>query len=179
MTRRRVGSTARETDVDLNPRRKQTMAEATITEVGQNAGSSTGAIAAPPRNTEAGTKDKKGKKERVKKVPMRGDDDPKFTEWPATFDKAQHKPLRRSDFADERIWLRKQVDSTAQRLDRLKKELDDFDKYGDPKVRKQAQKTEAMALQALEMMKELQKNGVDVSEMRATFESLFSPPTEG
>src|SRR5690606_39210476 len=120
-----------------------------------------------------------GKKERVKKVPFRSDDSPKLTEWPEGFDPKQHKPLRRSDFANELVWLERKYADSIERAKDLKKEIDDFKTYGDPKDRKQAQKAEAMAQQAAEMIKQLKASGIDVSSMQETLNSLSTAPAQG
>lgn len=123
--------------------------------------------AAPKASAAPGTEDKKaGKKAKVQRKEYPGlfdaDGAPqKLTAVPTDFDSKLHKPLKRTDFADESMYLEMKADEFAAKADKLRKEAQTIRELGSSADRKNAKKLIAMQEKMAELMESLKAQGID------------------
>lgn len=96
------------------------------------------------------------------------DDKPKF----AGFDSSKHKPLKKTDFASEDVFLdfralinREKADKLIEQADSFTEKANKIRKFGDTKTRKKATKLEKMRKQMAELEKELVSEGFDLEDL--------------
>lgn len=88
------------------------------------------------------------------------------------FDPRKHKPLKKSDFADEPAYIRYTADVAeyqaarfAKRAEDLRKKADNLAKFGDPKTRKKISRRERLLKQLQALEAELGEDGIVLSEL--------------
>lgn len=129
-----------------------------------------------PASAKPGTEDQKGKKEKVQKIDhpsLIGEKDPKsgqhlrkrIAEFPKDFDPKVHKPLKKSDFENESVWLLHKADELEAKAKDLREEAKMADKLGSAKQRAQAKQLVKMQKRAAELMASLKSAGIDVDKL--------------
>lgn len=127
----------------------------------------TAPAAAPKASAAPGTKDEKaGKKAQVKKVVYPGlidkDGAPtKLEAIPTDFDPKTHKPLKRTDFKDEGLFLEMRAADLEARAAKLRKEASTIRELGSAADRAKAKKLLLMQERMQELMASLREQGID------------------
>lgn len=93
-----------------------------------------------------------------------------FLEWPAEWDETVHKGLIRSNFKDERTWLRKKIDMNLAQNARYAEEIKQIDEHG-PTKRSSNGKLATVTSELTELQQLLAANGIDVAALRAQLEA--------
>ena len=87
------------------------------------------------------------------------------TEFPADFNASMHKPLKRSDFANEWVWLAHRADELAKKAAEMKAEADQIRTLGSSKDVKAAKKIGQLLKRAEELKSQLAGDGTDVDAL--------------
>lgn len=121
----------------------------------------------PTNSAKPGTKDEKAKKEKKVReqypIPEGG-----LKAWPTDFDPKKHKPLKRKDFGDESLFLNSKADDYERRAKALREEALESTKLGGVKDKAKAKKLLSMHKKIAEMTKDMEADGVDVSQLLAS-----------
>jgi hypothetical protein len=86
----------------------------------------------------------------------------KLEALPTDFDRRKHKPLKRTDFADESLWLDWQAQALEDRAKSLRQQADDLRKMGDPANRQRIKQLRSLQKRAATLTQELKADGIDV-----------------
>lgn len=126
--------------------------------------------APPPKPEEAsakpGTKNEDGKREKKKreKYPVPEDG---LEAWPEDFDASKHKPLKKTDFKNEAVWLDRKAEEAEEKAKRYRQEAETVRKIGSTKDQKKAKKLLKVQSELAELRKALAADGVDVDALLA------------
>jgi hypothetical protein len=125
----------------------------------------------------AKTKEEKGRKDFAPAKDILNADG-LMTSVPGDFDYRKNKPLKKTAFASEDVYIDYQglvAEQKAAFFTELAKErrdrADHLRKFGDADTRRKAKKLERATKQALLLQKELEAQGIDVSEILAGLEN--------
>lgn len=150
-------------------------------------------VTAAPKTLSAkpGTKDQsakgKGKKEKVVRVDYPGlfgedtGDGPerlKLTAIPEDYNSKIHKPLKRSDFVDESVFLISKAERLEKLAAKLRKEAETVKSLGTTAQRQSAKKLLKMQESMATLMASLAEQGVDVQSLLATVQTAKAPADE-
>jgi hypothetical protein len=86
----------------------------------------------------------------------------KLEALPTDFDRRKHKPLKRTDFADDSLWLDWQAAIHEERAKWLRQQADDLRKMGDPEHRAKIKRLRAIQKREAALIQELKADGIDV-----------------
>lgn len=122
--------------------------------------------AAPAKgDTKPGAKGSpKAKKEKRVKVPYAVPEGG-LESYPEDFDPKKHKPLKRTDFKNELVYLEKRREKLAKSLASLDTEIETVKKLGPGKERQKAKKLLKVQREFDELKKTLAEQGVDVASL--------------
>ena len=95
----------------------------------------------------------------------------KLTELPEDYDPKAHKPLKKSDFAHDYVFMRVQAGMLQARAERMFEEALTLEKLGSPKDRVKAKKLIAMQKRMEELKAELAGEGIDLDAIMASMNS--------
>lgn len=136
--------------------KKSTTARSATTAAARTAGK------APAASAKKADKKKAG---RVTHPALAGD--AKLDAVPDDFDPAAHKPLKKSDFADETVFMLFQADQLEARAAALREDVVRIRELGGAKELRQAKKISAMLGKVDELKAQLAEDGVDVAKLLA------------
>lgn len=85
--------------------------------------------------------------------------------WPADFDAKKHKPLRRSDFKNESVFLRQRADQLEAKAKELRAQADVVEKAGSTADVAKAKRISALTKKVEELKLQLKASGIDVEAM--------------
>lgn len=89
----------------------------------------------------------------------------RFTEWPADFDPKTHKPLTRSQFADESVYYTHQADAFEARAKRFRGLATQSKQLGGLKDKTKAKKLLKMQARLNELRASIEADGTDVAAL--------------
>lgn len=129
---------------------------------------------AAPRSTAPGTAGKTPPAAAAKKGNTRVDypgltnaagEEVKLSDWPGDFDPKKHKPLKRSNFADETVFMLHQADQMESKAKLLRAEVEQIRALGSARDVKAAKKISAMLTKVDELKAQLAEDGVDIQKL--------------
>ena len=121
-----------------------------------------------------GTKDEAaGKKTKVTRIAYPGlvdaDGEPqKLAAVPTDFDSSKHKPLKRTDFADEGLFLEMKAEQLELKAAKYRKEAVTIRELGSTEDRRKAKKLLQMQERMSELMQSLRDQGIDPDKILGT-----------
>ena len=103
----------------------------------------------------------KAKAKRADTVPFLAEGAPKLTspETPEGYNTSKHKPLSKSDFSEEYIYLQYKAGEYERKAAKLRSEAETIQKLGNASDRKQAKKLMQMQQKMAELARELSADG--------------------